>query len=434
MIMVVFAIVRRENESMKKCNNLKRYFCNLGAGTRFSFFGHSGGLIAKLAAKLPQSLLQRLQQRLRFNRHELAGSFGDLGTVLPLIIGMLLATDLDPASVFIVFGAMQILMGIYYGIPIPVQPLKLVAVIVITNKVASSIIFGGGLAIGAVMLLLTLTGGLNWIVRIVPRSVVRGIQLGLGISLSYLALKTYVPSYGMNGYILAAGCFVVMVLFARHQRFPGGLLLIALGIIYALFFKLNLHTLSSGVHLALPTIRYPDLQDIATGFLLLALPQLPLSISNSVIATQQSAADFFPARKVTVSKIGITYSLLNIIAPFLSGIPVCHGCGGLAGYHAFGARSGGAVVINGLMYITIGLFFSKVFAEVTAIFPQPILGVILLFEAWMLMSLVKDIAAKTEELRIAILVGVIAFALPQGYLVGIIVGSLLYYYGLYKKL
>ena len=45
----------------------------------------------------------------------------------------------------------------------------------------------------------------------IPHNAVRGIQFGLGLSLSSLALKQYVPSLGVNGYVLAAACFVVVI-------------------------------------------------------------------------------------------------------------------------------------------------------------------------------------------------------------------------------
>ena len=68
---------------------------------------------------------------LRFDRHELAGAFGELGTDLPLIVGMIIAARLDAASVLLMFGAMQILTGVVYRMPMPVQPLKAVALVIV---------------------------------------------------------------------------------------------------------------------------------------------------------------------------------------------------------------------------------------------------------------------------------------------------------------
>src|SRR3989338_8836508 len=136
--------------------------------------------------------------RIRLDRHEFAGSFGDIGTDFPLIVSMILTCGLDPASVLIMFGAMQILTGSVYGIPMPVQPLKAMAVIMLTQKLDASILYGGGLAIGLTMFVLTVTGLIVKIAKLVPKCVIRGIQFGLGMQLSLLALKEYVPSGGVS--------------------------------------------------------------------------------------------------------------------------------------------------------------------------------------------------------------------------------------------
>ena len=123
--------------------------------------------------------------RIRFDRNELAGAFGDIGTDLPLVVGMVTAAGLDSASVFIMFGAMQILTGLVYGLPMPMQPLKAMAVLVISQKLAGNVLYGAGMAIGLIMLVLALSGALEGLARLVPRCVVRGIQFGLGLALAH---------------------------------------------------------------------------------------------------------------------------------------------------------------------------------------------------------------------------------------------------------
>ncbi len=340
---------------------------------------------------------------------------------------MIPAAGLDAASVFIMFGLLQIATGVIYGLPMPMQPLKAMAVIVITQRLGGDVLFGAGLAIGVIMLLLTLTGILELLPRLIPASVVRGVQFGLGLALASLALKQYVPSSGAAGYGLAAGGFTIMVALWGHRRFPPGLLVIGLGVLYALVFKVEPGTIASGIGLAFPKPHRPTFDHILTGLVVLALPQLPLSLSNAVIATRQTVQDLFPERKISTRRIGLTYSMVNLISPFFSGIPACHGCGGLAGHYAFGARTGGSVIIYGSMYVVIGLFFSRVSRQVIELFPQPILGVVLLFEALTLMLLIRDQAGSPRHLAIAFLVGVIALTLPQGFVIGLLVGTALYY-------
>lgn len=364
---------------------------------------------------------------LRFNRHELAGAFGDLGTDLPLIVGMIIAAGLDAASVLVMFGLMQILTGVVYRMPMPVQPLKAVAVLVITQKLAPNVIYGAGLGIGVVMLVLALTGLLQWLARVVPKCVVRGIQFGLGVQLVTLALKDYVRAEGGWGYALAGAAFVLALALAGNRRLPAALAVLGLGLGYALVFHMDKFSGATAFGFHLPQPRVPTRADVWTGFLVLALPQIPLSLGNSILATRQVALDFFPERPLTVQRIGLTYSLMNLLNPFLSGVPVCHGSGGMAGHYAFGGRTGGSVVIYGTCFVLSGLFASGGFAQFSYLFPLPMLGVLLVFEGWTMLTLLRDRAGAKSEFMIAVLVGLMAGGLPYGYVVGLLVGTALYY-------
>lgn len=370
--------------------------------------------------------------RLRFDRHELAGSFGDLGTDLPLIVGLIPAAQLDPCGVLVTFGLFQILSGLVYGLPMPVQPLKAMAVIVITNKLAAPVLHGAGLAIGAIMLVLALSGLLEKLANAVPRCVVRGLQMGLGLILAQLALRDFVPSDGTVGYVVAGLGFAVMVALAGNRRVPGGLVLIWLGVVYAVAFRLDWAVLRDGFGFeALRAKPQADFfmpqADFMSGLQWLVLPQLALSLGNSVIATSQTVHDLFPEKGVSVRRIGITYGLMNLIAPWMGGVPVCHGCGGLAGHYAFGARTGGSVVLYGSYFLIAGLFFSRGFGQLVEVFPRPILGVVLLVESLALMRFVGDQANDRKGFAIAMLVAALAFALPQGYIVGLVVGLIVWY-------
>lgn len=366
--------------------------------------------------------------RVRFDRHELAGSFGDLGTDLPLIAGMIAATGIDGAHVFLIFGLLQILTGLVYGVPMPMQPLKAMAVLVITQKIAGDVLFGAGLAIAVIMLALSLSGALSWLARVIPQPAVRGVQLGLGLSLGALALKDYVPALGATGYFLAAISFALFLILQRNRRVPGALIVVALGLVYAALYSIDWSAVRLAERLALPQPQLPTLSAIWTGLLVLALPQLPLSLSNSVIATRQTLHDLFPGRATSVQRIGLTYGVANVLAGVFGGIPVCHGCGGLAGHYAFGARTGGSVVIYGSCYVVLGLLLGDSVNTFVAAYPRPVLGVILLFEAVALMSLVRDTAGRPRDFALVLLVGLIAAGVPQGFVIGLLIGTALHYW------
>lgn len=365
--------------------------------------------------------------RVRFDRNELSGAFGDIGTDFPLIVGMIAAAQLDPASTLVMFGLMQILSGLYYGLPMPAQPLKAMAVLVIAQKASANVLYGGGLAIGIVMLLLAMTGLIDLVAKAVPKVVVRGIQFGLGLQLATLSLKDYVPAEGSAGYALAAAAFAVIIFLLGNRRLPPAPLVILLGIVVAVVFRVDPAAMTGAIAFHVPVPHVPTEQDIWTGFLVLALPQIPLSLGNSILATKQITTDLFPEKKLTVRRISFTYALMNLISPFFSGIPTCHGSGGMAGHYTFGGRTGGSVILYGLMYLVLGLFFAGSFQQVVYLFPKPILGAILLFEAIALLALARDMAHSAAHLALVFTVGLLAVNLPYGYVVAMVAGTVLAY-------
>lgn len=363
-------------------------------------------------------------QPIRIDRHELAGSFGDLGTDLPLIVGLIVACGLDATGVLVLFGAMQIATGLRYRLPMPVQPLKAAAAIAIAQKVEPGVLYGAGLAIGAVMLVLALSGLIDRLARIVPHAVIRGIQFGLGLQLAGLALRDFLPRDGTAGWILGAVAFVIAILLFGNRRLPAALPLVALGTAGAVG-RSSGGELVAGVGFGLPGLHVPTGPEILSGFLLLALPQIPLSLGNSILATRQVVRDFFPDRDVTVRKLSLTYSFMNLVNPWFGGIPTCHGSGGVAGHYAFGARSGGSVLIYGGLFLIGGLFFGGAFAKLALAFPLSVLGVMLLFESLALAGLVRDVASERSDFALTLLVGLVAAMVPYGYVVGLVAGTLL---------
>ena len=76
---------------------------------------------------------------IRFDRNELAGAFGDIGTDLPLLVGMVLAAQLDSTSVLVMSGGMQLCTALRYRIPMPVQPLKAMAALGLADESTSGL-------------------------------------------------------------------------------------------------------------------------------------------------------------------------------------------------------------------------------------------------------------------------------------------------------
>ena len=362
----------------------------------------------------------------RFDRHELAGAFGDIGTDLPLIAGIILATQLDPAGVFLAFGLAQIVSGLLYGLPMPVQPLKAMAVVVIAGHATGGQLQLAGLMIGALMLGLTYSGLLDRLQKLIPVPVVRGVQAGLGIVLARTALGL-AGREGVGGWIAAAAAVGLLIWLRRHHRVPGALLVVGAGAVWAACYRIDWNVLAHGFGWSPPVPAALPWDQWFAALTLLVLPQVPLSLSNSVFATQQTVTDLFPEKTVSLRGIGRTYGVINLLSPWLGGIPMCHGCGGLAGYYALGARTGGSVIIYGSLYLLIGAFFSGAFQEVLRVFPAPVLGAVLLVEAGVLIFLLREVVRSPFLLGLAVTVALVCVFAPQGYLTGMIAGCILFY-------
>ncbi|WP_306522032.1 putative sulfate/molybdate transporter [Gemmatimonas sp.] len=363
---------------------------------------------------------------LSFTRHEFAGAFGDLGTDLPLLVGVVLATGMDAPAAFVAFGGLQILSGFAYRLPMPVQPLKAMAAIAIAGKIAPPLLAAGGLIVGVTMLLLANTGALEWIARTVPKPVVRGIQVGLGIQLLTLALTRFLPAGGPSGWLLAATALGIIAAMRRNRRVPAGLVVLTLGLGYAAI-TWPVDTAGPwGFHLPSLPDRWPTADEFSSAALLLALPQIALSLGNSVLATRQVVADFFPERQpLTVQRIGTTYGLMNLVAAPLGGLPVCHGSGGIVGHYVFGARTGGSAIIYGSALLVAGLFLVGDPAAFQRLVPGPVLGVLLFVEALAVLALVRDQWPARTAFALAIGCGLTAAYAPYGYALALIGGTLL---------
>ena len=125
-------------------------------------------------------------------------------------------------------------------------------------------------------------------------------------------------------------------------------------------------------------------------------------------------------------KIGFTYAAMNLVMPLFGGVPSCHGSGGIAGHYAFGARTGGSVVIYGAIFLVLGLFFGGAFAQVIQAFPKPTLGVLLGFEGLATLGLVRDEAHDPRGFALVLLLGLIAAFTPYGYLTALVAGVVLH--------
>jgi MFS superfamily sulfate permease-like transporter len=305
-----------------------------------------------------------------FNLRELAGSMGDFGTLFPLAVGFIAVNGLDPAGLFIVLGLTNIALGLIYRLPMPLQPKKVIAAVAIGQAWPPSLIYASGFGLGLTWFFLIFTGLLRKLVAWTPVFLVRGIQLALGLTLARQALTMMAPVPLLG--LLA----VVIVLLLRKSRYaPASIVLMALGLGIAAW-RGDLRDIQ--FKLTLPPLTVPKASEIWRAMLLAGLAQIPLSITNAVIAAAATIRDYFPEKAVSERKLMLNMGVMNVVASLFGGMPMCHGSGGLVAQYYFGARTGATPIMEGVIEVGIGLFLSRSIADVMVAFPGPIIGGMLL--------------------------------------------------------
>ena len=360
---------------------------------------------------------------LRFDRAEWAAAFADLGTFIPYVVAYVSVLNMDPVGILLAFGLALIACGVVYRTPLPVQPMKAVGAVAVAQAatISAGAVVAASLVTGVLWLLLGLSGAASRLARAIPREAVLGVMLGLGISFMLQGLRM------MGSDWLAAIAALVLAVVLRNSRlFPAMLVLLAGGLAYGVARQ---PALWDGAHfgfaLQLPTLAIGDLhwQDFVTGTLLLALPQLPLTLGNAVIGVTEENNRLFPDRATSVRKVSVSTGLMNLAGGAIGGVPMCHGAGGMAAYTAFGARSGGAPVIFGATLVLLALCFGGAIVFLLQAVPAAVLGAILFLTG---ARLVIGNAPRTHDWRVLLPVALTAAAALWNVGLGLLLGIAAY--------
>ena len=358
----------------------------------------------------------------RFDRAEFAGAFGDLGTFIPFVVAYITVNRLDPVGILLSFGLFKILVGLYFKTPVSVQPMKAIGggAIAHPEMFTPGMIWGSGLFSAAFWTVMALTGAISWLEKITTKPVIRGIMLGLGMSFIIEAV-----GLAQSNPLLAVAAVVVTFAFLGSRRVPAMLLLLVLGIGYSLVSRPELlgqlSTLS--VHFRLPefTLGKIGWSDLLMGSLLLGLPQVPLTLGNAILGAAAENNKLFPDRPIKAKTIALDHGLMNVVSAGIGGVPLCHGAGGMAGHVRFGARTGGALVILGVIVTLTGLFLSDSVALLFGIVPQAVLGTILFFTGLELASTIKDIGNRKEDVYVMLATaGIAVVNMGVAFVVGVL--------------
>lgn len=363
--------------------------------------------------------MSSVSPRIRFDRHELAGAVADVGVLVPIAAALIVKNGLSATAVLLPAALLYLVVAAVYRLPVPVQPLKAFGAIAIAKGLGADDIAAGALLMGVIFLILGRTGLIDLAARAFPTAIVRGVQLTVGLLFLKIAWGLVAaPPKSFSEHALdpstaiplGLGFLLVALLFRRHLV---ALVLVAAGTVVAV--SLTAGDLSFGPSaLHVPSLSW---ETLGTAFTVLVLPQLPLTFANSCIATADAARGYFgeAAERVRAGRLATTLGAANLLSGAISGMPVCHGAGGMTAHHSFGARTAGAPLLMGTALLVLALGLGAGLATLLAAFPLTILAAMLAAAGIMHLGLLRDLRG-ARAWAIALVVGVL------GVLVNLAVG------------
>ena len=388
-----------------------------------------------------------MKRRYRFNRLEFAGSLGDLGTLLPLAIGMIIINGLSPSGLFLSVGVFFVFSGCYYGVTSPVQPMKVIGAYAIATGITASQIAASGVLIAFFLLVLGGTGAIRVLGRWIPKSVIRGVQISTGTLLMaqgvrfmagssrfqvlQKAAEPYLTVQNLGpipiGLIIGIVGGALTLLLLANRKFPAGLVVVLGGLVLGLILGTYEGFEDLRVGLYFPEILpfgIPSAADFTFALLVLVLPQIPMTVGNAVIANEDLSRQYFQegSKKVTCGALCITMSLANFMSFLVGGMPLCHGAGGLAAHYRFGARTAGSNLMIGLIFMFLAIFLGDNALALLYLLPMSVLGILLIFAGSQLALTIIDMKERKDLFVTLVMLGItLASNLAVGFIVGIVI-------------
>ncbi len=346
---------------------------------------------------------------------DISGAFGDVGVLFPIAVALIVKNGFNPTALFLMAGLFYVVSAYYFKITMPVQPLKAMSAIAIATGLSFEVINAAGIMMGIILLIISFTGLSMRLGSLFPVSVVRGIQLGLGLML----VKTSLGMINIDMSVAITGGIILAVSTLVIKKIPP---LIPL-LILAVMISLKSIDLSSFGPLALNP-KLPGFSHIWIGLTVLVLPQIALTFGNAIVATEATGSILYgeKAGRLDLKSIPVSMGIANIASGFFGGAPMCHGSGGLTAHRKFGASSERSGYIIGFTLIALAIFFGASALSIISAFPMGILGVLLCYVGLQHSLFIRDILRDGTALFIAIVTAISGFItgnLTIGFITGI---------------
>jgi SulP family sulfate permease len=339
---------------------------------------------------------------------DVSGALADLGILVPLTAALVVVNGLDVGSVLLLAGLLVVTAGLVFRIPFPVQPLKALTALAVAQRLGPDVIHAAGLEIGIVLMLMSLTGLATLMSKLFTKPVVRALQFGVGWLLVVTAVKLVVnpPAVFVNspssrtGLLLAAATVVVVVIAAWRRWYLLSIALVVAGVIVTLLVE---QPTFGGPSIDLPTFSIPPWSVFGTAFVLLVIPQIPLTYGNAVVGVSDLAREQFGERasRVSPARVALICGLGNVASASFGGMPMCHGSSGLSAHVRMGAQTWKMNAMLGGTLITLGVFFSDQVLEMFGLLPVWVLGGFLAYAGIRHAMLVLDLEPIQIGLAIA---------------------------------
>jgi MFS superfamily sulfate permease-like transporter len=306
---------------------------------------------------------------------EASGACGDLGTFIPHVIGAMTVAGLAPAGVLFGFGIFLVSTGLFYGLPLPVQPMKAVSAVILTGGLRPGEVAAAGIMIGVILLVLGITGWIGRLARVIPQSVSAGLQLGLGLLMGVLGLKLMLETPWIGFPALAA-----LFLLTRIPRCPAAPIVLGAAAVAGWASSSAVMPHDIGFAPSIPQLVVPTWSEVWRSLEIAVLPQLSLTLTNAVIVTASLSRELFPATGSVASErnLALSSGLANVLLSPFGAMPMCHGAGGLQAQYRFGGRTGLTPIIFGIVVLVLAVGFADHAAALFAIIPIGAVGALLI--------------------------------------------------------
>ena len=247
-----------------------------------------------------------------------------------------------------------------------------------------------------------------------------GVSLLLGLGLN--AVACLIPSIQAPSFpvllacifLLGIGIIACFYLLCRFRSVPDLSAIVVIGV--GLLAGISLYGVPPVSLIPGPQLVVPRLPDFTAAFETLVLPQVVLTITNAILATSLLTKDLF-CQDVPPKKFSTTIGLMNLVSVPFGGFPMCHGAGGLAGQFRYGARTGGANVYAGLIFLILALFFTS--PQVLSIIAVGTLGALLVFVG---IEMARH-SIRTDSLLVTCIIGILALvsSMTVAFIIGIFI-------------